>query len=148
MATSSPVVPRRLSLTARRQAFVDAYLGAAARNATRAAELVGFKHPRVAGSLLKRKLSEVIEDREITLREEASMSAKEVVEGLSEIAREKSHKDRKAALDTLAKIHGLLTDKLDIKLDRRSLAGELEGTLKQLTAGTVELRPEDVKVVD
>lgn len=129
---------------------MDKYVGEACYNATKAAELAGFKHPRVTGSKFKRLLRQVIEERGLVVKEQASMSAVEVIEGLTEIARDKSHKDRKAALDTLAKVHGLLTDKLDLKLDRKQLATELEGVVGRMLelAPTVKLLPSTTSMED
>lgn len=121
--------------------FIDKYLGEGFFNAKRSAELAGFKHPTTVGSKLKLRYSQIIEDRALALREAASMSAREVVEGLSDIARDKQHKDRKGALDTLAKIHGLLTDRIDLKVDRKLVAQEVESALLKLTAIPITASP-------
>lgn len=83
---------------------------------------------------MKRRYGYLVEQRSVALRDSLSMSAREVVEGLSVVARTKEHKDHVRALEILAKIHGLLIDKLDLKIDRRTVAQEVEAALLKLTA--------------
>lgn len=126
-------------LNSRRQRWLEAYFGEAHCNATEAARIAGYNHPLTIGPRLRRLMRTEIEVKELELRDASKMTAVEVIEGLSEIARDKAHKDRKAALDTLAKIHGLLTDKLDLNLDRKRLVTDLEATVAQIVVALPQL---------
>jgi len=60
------------------------------------------------------------------------MEADEVPNHLSEIARDFDHKDRVRALELLAKAHGMLSERLNINLDRKKLVQDLNDVLDQL----------------
>lgn len=119
-------------LTNRRRAFLSAYFGEAKRNVVEAARMAGFSFPEISAYRLKRELRQVIEQQEVELSEKAQMPPREVVERLSTIARETSHKDHVRALELLAKIHGLLTDKIDVKVERKVLLAEIEQAMGQI----------------
>ena len=89
-----------------------------------AARRAGYKSPRVAGSHKARSLREVIEEERARLADRVKMKADEVLEVLTVLARDSTHKDQFNALKTLCTIHGLVDrapvgakDVVDIKID-------------------------------
>lgn len=120
-------------VTGRRKLFIEAFLGPAAQNPAEAAKIAGYKAHISVGYRLRKSLAPHIEQLAREQHEAKVMSAKGVMEGLTEIAKKKDHKDRTRALELLAKIHGLLTDKIDLTVDRKKLASELKEALGQLS---------------
>jgi phage terminase small subunit len=113
-------------MTRRREAFLDAYFGIAKLNATEAARIAGFRHPRVAGTWQVNQLREVIDSRMVELRNARIMSADEVLEHLASIGRDVQHKDRVKALELMARINGLVSDKLSVSIDHRQIKADLD----------------------
>jgi len=153
-------------LTGKQKKFIDAYLGKANFNATRAARLAGYRGngntlSQVSFRLLRKdKIAE-----EVKLRlDESAMTSNEVIARLGEQAKADYHQylnsdgtvnlkqllddgkghlvkgytplkngtrvdfyDGQSALNILAKHHGLLTDKIDVKIEN-----ELENLLELL----------------
>lgn len=81
---------------------------------------------------LFRRLRETIEKELLTLRDKLIMSPDEVMTGITEVARDKHSKDRLNALITLAKIHGLLSEKVTLNLDPKQLKSDLLSALQSL----------------
>jgi len=107
------------NLTPKQQLFIEAYLGAAKGNATEAARLAGYKGNDVtlcavgAENLRKPRIAEAVKDR---LSENKNiLSADEVLEGLSKIARNTNEetKDRIKAYELMGKHHKCFTDKVE-----------------------------------
>lgn len=144
IATNSPFIafPSNRRATPKRKLFVQYYLGEANRNATRAAELAGFGSPRVVGSQIRRQLKDVIEAEELKLAEASKMSAVETIEILTEIARDPTHKDRVRCCEIMAKIHGLLNEKLNITLDRKGLQSNVMESMGALAALAARKQPQ------
>ena len=64
----------------------------------------------------------------------------ELLEHLAEIVRDKDHKDRMKAIETNAKIHGMLSEKLILDFDRNSLMKQIDKRLMQIaTARALEV---------
>jgi phage terminase small subunit len=129
-------------MTDRRRRFVDLYLTTADGNATQAAREAGFSAPSALGSRLVRQLREVIAAREVVLRDKALISAGEVQEKLSQLARDPDHKDHFRALELMAKIHGLLSEKLDITVSRKQLRDDVTEAMGQLAALSARKQPQ------
>lgn len=134
--------PPGIKITPRNKHFIAAYFGPANRVATAAAELAGFSTPRSAGSQLKKRLAEVIEHIELALAEKDYATAREVLKGVTEIARNGvQESNRLKAWDLLARIHGMLSDKVDVNISRTSLLRELDTATTKLLPAT-SLAPE------
>jgi hypothetical protein len=124
---------KRPYLTAKRQRFVDAYCGEARFQPSLAAKIAGFGSPRTVGSRLTKELAEEIDAKLVSLASKSQLSAEAVVQGLSELAQDsKNPAVRCRALEILAKIHGLVTDKVSLTVDRKAVTGELDGILDSL----------------
>jgi len=130
---------KEVRLTPKRQLFLDHYFGKANRVATRAAELAGLKWPRTSGPRTRKLLREHIESRERALAESSRMTAEEVVASLTDIARDVDHKDRCRALEMLAKIHGLMSEKVDIKVSREELVAQTMEMVRELKESSVKM---------
>jgi hypothetical protein len=120
-------VPRRL------RAFWVAYGGEARRNATAAARIAGYKHPNVMGPRLKQKYPKVLSVVDKLFLESVGVKPDELVSHLAEIIRDPEHKDRMRAIEVNAKMHGMLSEKLAIELDRNSLMRQIDERIDQLT---------------
>jgi hypothetical protein len=88
------------------------YFTDARRSGYRADELAGYK----ANSNNTNRLREVIERIELSLRDVDLARPREVIAGLTEIARNpnSADRDRLKAWEVLAKIHGMLSEKLTL----------------------------------
>jgi len=107
--------------------FVQFYLGEAGRDCGKAATLAGYDNPLVKGPRLERKLQALI-------REQSTYTPEMVIQDLSEIAGDrKQPQNRIRALELLAKIHGLLSDKININIDRQTLTRDLDTALDKLS---------------
>lgn len=115
--------------------FVDRYLSTAGFNATEAARQCGYGSPQTLGPRLLKRYREIIEYKERDLREALSVSPREVVEGLSAIARDPQarHSDRTKAYEILARIHGMFSDTLKVELEPGALRRELSMAVEKLT---------------
>lgn len=120
-------VPKRL------KAFWVAYGGEARRNATAAARIAGYKHPNVQGAKLKARWPKVLEIVNKQYLESVGVKPDELVSHLAEIIRDPDHKDRMRAIEVNAKMHGMLSEKLAIELDRNSLMRQIDERIEQLT---------------
>lgn len=101
-------------------------------NASEAARMAGYMQPRTMGMRLYRRLREHIDSELLTLRDRLIMNPDEVMQGITEVARDSHSRDRLNALITLAKIHGLLSERVTLNLDPKQLKAELLGALQDL----------------
>lgn len=118
---------KRSRINRKRLAWLDFYLGEAAFNATEAARLSKFKSPEKAGPLIARELADVIDaisrEKSALLRLEGD----QIMQGIADIALNGANEtNRLKAYELLAKIHGMLNEKLAISIDRRSLLKQLD----------------------
>ncbi len=120
MATPAP--------TPRQQALLDFYMSDPRRNATEAARQAGYKNPRQDGSRIVRQFKHLIDKKVDELSQVAGMKAETVLSEIASIAQDTAHKDRLRALELLAKINGLMSDKP--LGDQKSLRAQLEELLK------------------
>lgn len=129
-------MPRSKKLPIKRQKFVEALVGPANGNKTKAAEMAGYAMPESQGSRLSKfaDVAQAIEGR--LARATKAMDADEILEGLSQIARGKRASkvvvesgealgkdgeplmvqktrreyDRRAGYETMARIRGMVKD--------------------------------------
>jgi hypothetical protein len=120
-------VPKRL------KAFWVAYGTEARRNATAAARIAGYAHPNVQGAKLKARWPKVLEIVNRQYLESVGVKPDELVSHLAEIIRDPDHKDRMRAIEVNAKMHGMLSEKLSIELDRQSLMRQIDDRIERLT---------------
>lgn len=125
-------------LTTRQELFIAAYLGEAKGNATEAARIAGYKHPRQQGSRLlanadiAARVAETVEAAGVTaeaiLAELADVGFADWREFVEILARDKSGRPVKTrmdlankvkALELLGKHHQLFTDKQQIDVNIR-----------------------------
>ena len=120
--------------TPKRKAWWEAYWGQAARDGVAAAVLAGLSEPHKVGRKLERNLSVAIELRDAELRAAAEVQPSEVIAKLSIVARNIEHKDHVRALELLARIHGMISDKLNVKVDKQQLLKELDEEIRRIAA--------------
>ena len=120
--------------TPKRKAWWEAYWGQAQRDGVAAAVLAGLSEPHKVGRKLERNLSVAIELRDAELRAAAEVQPSEVIAKLSIVARNIEHKDHVRALELLARIHGMISDKLNVKVDKQQLLKELDEEIRRIAA--------------
>lgn len=125
-------------LTRKQRLWVDAYFGASLGNAADAARYAGYKNPRVSGSLLKRQLAPLLKEREEELRSKSALTPEECLSLLRQIAYDVHHKDRLRAIELSLKVHGLLSDKLEIRTDRSVMLREAREALELLKVQVID----------
>jgi hypothetical protein len=124
-----------VKLTIKQKRFIEAYLGKANFNITKAAKLAGYSEKTsysIGSELLKKpEIKEAVSTR----LQESAMGADEVLMRLGVHGRSESDKTSLAALNTLAKHHGLLDDQLNIKIENEveKFLDTLESELDQET---------------
>jgi hypothetical protein len=118
------------------KAFLAAYEGEAKLNATEAARLAyggkrqgSLSAPAMIARDIRRRFPDLIEAAEERFRDKFRMSDDELDTHLSEISRDKQHKDRLRALELIARMKGRLNDKLQVTIDRKSMLKEIESLL-------------------
>jgi hypothetical protein len=126
-------------LTHKQRLFVETYLGLAAGNGTEAARLAGY---RGSEATLAQVAHENLRKPEIAAElqrrvEKTAMPADEVLAELSRVARMDARIPGAAApkvraLEILAKIHGLTSERLQISMDRGQLERSLDELIEQL----------------
>jgi phage terminase small subunit len=131
----------QIRMTPRAQLFLDNYMGVAKLNATEAARLAGYAHPRSAAPILKRRFAKLIEQKELELAAKAKLSVEEAESILADIARTEGHKDRLKAVELVLKVNGKLSEKLNINLDKPELLKELEQAFKSLQQESANIAP-------
>lgn len=125
---------RRLSMKQKR--FIEAYLGEdkANFNATKAAEMAGYKGNGVTlASVGYENLRNPQIKKEIDIHLQASaMSSNETMMRIGDIGRNDLNKSQMKALELLAKHHGLLDEKIHIRVENEleNLLGILEQSLE------------------
>jgi phage-related tail protein len=103
--------------------WLDCFLRDPGRDATAATVAAGFGGSRAGqnsiGSRLKRKYSQIIAAYDTRLAEASLLSPREVQEQLASIARDTKQetRDRLKALELIAKIHGMLSDKQPLSVE-------------------------------
>lgn len=124
--------------------WFNAFVGGANRDATAAARVAGLgkttHSQNTIGGRLKRRYKHLIEAYELRLAEAAIMSPRQVSEALAEIARDTQERtsDRLKALELVARIHGMLSDKMQIDIDVALVKKELASSLSTLTLPIVQ----------
>lgn len=114
-------------------AWVEFYLGAAGMNAVEAAKMAGFKDPPTAGPYLLRKHSQTIQDRIDKANEMQVAKPPEILKVWSETMRNADHRDQIKASELLARAHGMLSEKLDIRVSRADLIKDLSNVVDAIT---------------
>ena len=113
--------------------FFTAYVVETACDATAAAKLVGYRHPNTQGPKLTKKFPDVADACREAWRDACGVKPDELVMHLAEIVRDPDHKDRMKAIELNAKVHGMLTEKTVIELDRTKLLRQIDERIAQLT---------------
>ncbi len=117
-------------------AFVIAYMGEAAANGTRAAEIAGYGSPAQSASrqLTNVKIRAYID--EWTKQDPLVMSAHEIQRKLSAIARGEcegfDNRDRVKALEMLCKTRGMFIVKVEAKLETRVTVADERAELDRM----------------
>ena len=111
-------------------------------NASESARLAGYKQPHVVGSKLKRKLKAHIESAEVKKELEKVMPPHEALEILGKIARgeEPKHREQLKAIELVLRSHGVLSDKIQVTLDRKALMAQVADYIRRLRVVDVESR--------
>ena len=124
---------RIAALSPKQRQWFLAYVQDPARNASGAARLAGYgKTPDASSSLgrrLKARYQDLIEAYDFRIKDAGVISPREVQEQLAGIARDPNERtsDRLKSLELIARIHGMLSDKLQVDIDISLAKRELRG---------------------
>lgn len=121
-------------VTGKIKAFVDAWAGPAKFNLSEAARLAGYGNPRRRGHELAKKYGDLLEAAKVEALKALKMSADEAEQGVADIARDPTHRDRIKALEMFLKMHGKLSDKLQVTVDRATLNKQLDELISTMAA--------------
>jgi hypothetical protein len=138
MARASYLETPYSRLNSRQQRFVDLLVmrGMGAADAAREAGYSG-NHFMVGQEMKKRdNIKAAIQERLQSLHDKVEMDPTEVLQRLTAVGRDAHHKDHVKALETLAKIHGLTQDTLNIKMDKPNLLRAVDAEIERLKQGT------------
>lgn len=113
-------------LTPRAARFFDVLFCSAYGNATEAARIAGFSKPEVMGAEIKRRYPEAYAKAQQRAQEELQVSLDEAMQRLTDLVRDKEHKDHYKALETALRIHGVLDSKVNVILDKGELLRSYE----------------------
>lgn len=119
-------MPSKRRVTKRVIAFLDVYWEAAGGDCVRAAEMAGFKHPKAAGYKLRQRYSDLLGERKVARRRRLEVDEEESLQALTRIVRDATHRDHLRAIELALRVHGKLSEKIDITMDKRELAKELK----------------------
>jgi len=127
----APVKPTYWKLNYRHRRYVDALIESNLHVPT-ASVKVGLSVQR--GYTLKQdpRIQVALEERLSELRSSLKMSPDEILEGITDIARDKTHKDRLRAYELLAKIQGMMADQVHIQMDRGTLISAIMEEVKRI----------------
>lgn len=142
----NPATGEMVKLNDKARQFITAYVGEAKWNARKAAEIVGYSHPRTQGPAAARKYREVIDWWVLQHKGMLVLSPEECMQILANIARNFKHRDQLRAVELAMKAHGMLSEKLMISTDRKVLEAqvlELANNLA-LSKGFAKLGPAPV----
>jgi hypothetical protein len=112
--------------------FFTVYATESALDATKAARVVGYKHPATMGHRLRSKFPDVAEACEISWKEQCGIKPDELIQHLASIVRDPDHKDRMKAIELNAKIHGMLSEKIIHEFDKNTLLKQIDERLLQI----------------
>lgn len=127
--------------------FVDALIDSN-WHVEEASAKVGLSRRRGYQLASEDKIIEAVKERIEDSRKTLAMEDTEVLQRVTDLARDAGHKDHFRALELLAKIHGLTTTTVNINLSRQEAIVELRQHLTRLKEeGTPALEAEEVKVL-
>lgn len=133
-------MPKLNGLSLKQQKFIDAYLGAANGNGTKAAQLAGYRgSPQTLKAVASENLTKPDIARGVKKRLKAAMTADEVLQELSDVASADCDEpvrvsDKLKALELMGKHHKLFTDKVETnEVDLPQLAEEFMELVQKAT---------------
>lgn len=132
--------PGKHKVTAKVRAFIEAYKGPAKLNLTEAARLAGFKSPRSMAAKMKARHPQLVAEAEREYLQALKISAEEAEQIVAQIARDPTHRDRLKAAETFLKMHGRLSDKLQVIVDRVELNKQLDELISTMAAARAKER--------
>lgn len=135
-------------LRPKRRAFVMAYCTTSRLNAVSAARECGFGSPQAQGGKLYKQMREVIEWYLLRLRASSVMTPREIMEGLTGLAKNaEKDADKLKAYELLTRIHGMASDKLSVNVDVQVVKRELLSILGSVGYGTPAIVDGSVRVL-
>lgn len=128
--------PQR-KMSRRIKKLFNAYLGEAAGNGAKAAEIAGYSLPARSAHRLLKEHKEVLKDLEDKWNKESTLQSSRIDLLLSEIAvsKEEQSRDRIRAMEILAKLQGRLNEK--VQLDKTQLVKDLDTAVEKLVTAKI-----------
>lgn len=131
----APPAPKpQVKVTAKVKAFLAAIQMNPGIAKSEAARIAGFKHARAVAVSLCKKHAQLVAEAEAEGRKGLKVSADEAEQILADIARDPTHRDRLKAAETFLKMHGKLSDKLQVTVDRATLNKQLDELIATMAA--------------
>lgn len=133
--TAAVLKPRGTpKVTPRVKAFLETLRLNPGISRTEAARRVGYSAPRVYAVRLAQKHPQLIAEAEHEALKGLKVTVEEAEQGLAAIARDPSHRDRIKALEMFLRMHGKLSDKLTVTVDRAQLNRQLDELVQAMAA--------------
>lgn len=120
--------------TAKFRALLAAYVGQAGLNASEAARMAGYAEPGRTAYRLRQKFPEAFEKAERDFRRRLVVQREEVEERIADLVRNPKHRDHYKAIELAAKMHGMLSEKVNITIERNGINEKLDELLKAMLA--------------
>lgn len=120
-------------MTRRFRALLEAYGNEGKFNVTEAARLAGYRCPEKVGHRLRKRFPEAFAEVEQRFREGLKVQREEVEERIADLARNPKHRDHFKALELLAKMHGMLSEKVNVTIDRSNVNSNLDELVRSMT---------------
>lgn len=135
-------------LTARiKRAFLY-YEGECLLDLISAARKAGYTNPYRSAQMLQSIWGDKLAEIEDRVKSSVVLTSKDVLGRLSVVAQDVRHKDHVRALEILARVHGLLSDKMDVRVDLSTLTQQLAIATQRVKLVAAEVRQLEAPNVD
>ena len=99
-----------------------------------AARVAGYASPRAHGHAIAKKHPQLVAEAQAEGLKALKMGAEEAEQVVCQIARDPTHRDRLKAAETMLKMHGKLSEKLNVVVDRTTLNKQLDELIVSMAA--------------
>lgn len=133
-AGASAPKPRQRKLTDRVKAFLEVIRAEPAISVLAACKKAGYGRGRWQASKMERLWGQEIAGARVEGAKAIKLSAEEAEQIAAEIARDPTHRDRLKATEMFLRMHGKLSDKLQVTVDRATLNKQLDELIATMAA--------------
>ena len=119
-------------LTPRVKRFLLLLEGEALLDPVSAARLAGYSRPVQSGHHLAKVWADRIAEIEVRVKSKVVLKGEQILQRLSTIANDTAHPQQVKALELLARIQGMLSEKFDIRVSRTDMLETLSISVDRL----------------